>query len=102
MREDNAEERGALPGALARLEDSGRRRAAMVAVGNVKSRNPAELGFDETDAGRVGDHPGGVTHAVVGGEVDARRLGGLQSDDYVHGPSGAVAQEDRAGLDRKS
>ena len=98
MREDDAEEEGALARAFAGLIDPRGSGAAMVAVRNVKARHPAELGLDEAYLGRVSDHPGRVAHAIGRGEVNARRLGRLLGDECIHGRAGPIDEEHRAGL----
>src|SRR5437899_1955183 len=46
MGKDHTEKKPALPGAIAIFANARRRRAAMVAIGDVKRRNPGELVFN--------------------------------------------------------
>ena len=57
---------------MSRLINPCRRRAAVMTIRNVEKRNLRELFRDKTDARRVADVPGRVTHAVFGGKVHSR------------------------------
>jgi hypothetical protein len=74
VRKNHGQKLSALPGALAGFKDARRRRAAMMAVGNVQVGNPRKLRFDEFDLVRVLNRPGRVPHAVPGREINLRLL----------------------------
>ena len=70
MGEEHTEKKTALPCAFARLVNPHSRGAAMMAIGNVESRNARELRLNDGAAAGIRDGPGTVSHAIFGDEID--------------------------------
>ena len=98
VRKNHGEEPAAFTRALAILINARRRRAAMMAVGDVQVGNPRKLRFDEFEFVRLPNRPGHMPHAVPGREINLRLAGGLFRDEFVQGTGGRIGQEHRAGL----
>ena len=98
MRKNHRQEAGALPGAPARLENAGRRGAAMMPIGNVEKGNAGEFLLDPGDGRVVGDDPGTVTHPILGEEVDARFFREFLGEEFIQARHRAVGEERRTRL----
>ena len=83
---------------MPRLEYSRRRRAAMMAVGNIQAGHRRKGGADGGNGLRLADRPGGMPHAVGGGEIRVGRPRGVGRSQIIHELGCAINQEDGAGL----
>src|SRR5947209_17053451 len=98
MGKNDTEKKGSLPASFSALTNTRRRRAAMVAVGDVKERNLREFGFKEPDTLLILNHPGRMTHPISSGEIDLRRFGHFPRRQFIDPFVGLVRQKYRPGL----
>ena len=69
-----------------------------MAVGDIERRQGVDGARQRLDRRRVVDHPQLVAHAVVGGDVDRRRLRGGARQQGVDHRRRRIGQHDQAGL----
>ena len=70
----------------------------VVAVGNVELIHGIKAAGEQLDVGIVVDHPQGMAHAVIGGEIVLRRRIEIFLHHFVHHRVLPVGEKDRAGL----
>ena len=98
VRKNDAQKKRAVAGAFARLENPRRRRAAMMAVGNIETGNRRKGAANRFDCRRFAHSPGRMADAVRGDEIGVGRLRSLGGSQGVNSLTRAKRQEDRAGL----
>ena len=98
VRENDRQKLTALPNAISCGTNARSRRAAVMSVGDVQEINGNELRINKCDILRAINHPRGVLHAVIGGEVDGGLVGGEALGEGIEFCRSAVSEKDGAGL----
>src|SRR5437868_10028240 len=88
--------------ALARLENSRRRGATVMAISNIERRDTRKLILDKFNVLRLDNDPGGVPHSIGSDEIDVRSFGQTKRNKLLEDEARMVHQKHRSGLSFES